>query len=56
MPHIGPGELVIILLLALIIFGPGKLPQVGRAIGESIREFKASLSGGSRSEGQDHKG
>lgn len=37
---IGMQELVIILILALIIFGPGKLPDVGKAIGKSIREFK----------------
>ncbi|MBO8127024.1 MAG: twin-arginine translocase TatA/TatE family subunit [Firmicutes bacterium] len=37
---IGMQELVIILILALIIFGPGKLPEVGKAIGKSIREFK----------------
>lgn len=45
MPHIGPMELVLIAVIALIIFGPGKLPQVGKAVGESIREFKESLSG-----------
>ncbi|MBE3598753.1 MAG: twin-arginine translocase TatA/TatE family subunit [Limnochordaceae bacterium] len=45
MPNIGPTELLVILLLALIIFGPGKLPQLGRAIGQSFREFKESVSG-----------
>lgn len=39
---IGMQELVIILILALIIFGPGKLPDVGKAIGKSIREFKTA--------------
>lgn len=43
-PHVGPMELVVILALALIIFGPGKLPQVGRAIGKAAREFKESIS------------
>lgn len=43
-PHLGFGELVVILLLALIIFGPGKLPEVGRAVGRALAEFKrASL-------------
>lgn len=37
---IGMQELIIILILALIIFGPGKLPDVGRAVGKSISEFK----------------
>ena len=44
MPNIGPTELLVILLLALIIFGPGKLPQLGRAVGQSFREFKESLN------------
>jgi len=37
---IGAGELVIILIAGLIIFGPGKLPDVGRAIGKGLREFR----------------
>ncbi len=37
---IGIPELIIILVLALIIFGPGKLPDVGKAVGRSISEFK----------------
>ncbi|MBI4212702.1 MAG: twin-arginine translocase TatA/TatE family subunit [Chloroflexi bacterium] len=40
MPSIGPTELVIILVLALIIFGAGKLSDVGGALGKSIREFR----------------
>ena len=38
--QLGPGELVVILLLALIIFGPGKLPEVGRALGKTVSEFR----------------
>lgn len=41
---IGATELIVILVLALIIFGPGKLPDVGKAIGRSIREFKRASS------------
>lgn len=37
---IGAGELIVILILALIIFGPGKLPDVGKAVGKALREFK----------------
>ncbi|KPL24491.1 MAG: hypothetical protein AMJ93_02225 [Anaerolineae bacterium SM23_84] len=37
---IGPGELLFILLLALIIFGPRRLPEIGKTLGKSIREFR----------------
>ncbi len=38
-----PGHLIIILVIALIIFGPGKLPELGSALGQGIREFKRSV-------------
>lgn len=38
--HIGTQELLIILVLALIIFGPKKLPEIGRSIGQGLRELK----------------
>ena len=44
LPNIGFPELLLILSLALIIFGPGKLPEVGRAMGKSIKEFKGAVS------------
>ncbi|MGE5617783.1 MAG: twin-arginine translocase TatA/TatE family subunit [Sphingomonadaceae bacterium] len=37
---LGPGEIFVILLLALIVFGPGKLPEIGAGIGKAIREFR----------------
>lgn len=40
--NIGPMELVILLVLVLVIFGVGRLPEVGGAIGKSLREFKKS--------------
>lgn len=40
LPNIGFQELIIILVIALLIFGPGKLPDVGKALGKSINEFK----------------
>ena len=40
MPNIGPVELIIILVIALLILGPGKLPDVGAAVGKSIKEFR----------------
>ncbi|HAM50952.1 MAG TPA: twin-arginine translocase TatA/TatE family subunit [Nitrospiraceae bacterium] len=40
-----PMHLIIILVIALIIFGPGKLPELGKGLGKSIREFKKAMSG-----------
>ena len=40
-----PMHLLIILVIALIIFGPGKLPELGSSIGKGIREFKKAISG-----------
>ena len=39
-----PMHLIIILAIALVIFGPGKLPQIGAGLGKSIKEFKKALS------------
>ena len=40
MPNIGAPELIIILVIALLILGPGKLPEVGASLGKTIREFR----------------
>jgi len=40
MPNIGIPELLLVLVIVLIIFGPKKLPEIGRAVGKSIRGFK----------------
>ena len=45
--NIGFPELVIVLVIALIVLGPKKLPDFGRSLGNGIREFKDSISGGS---------
>jgi sec-independent protein translocase protein TatA len=50
---IGPLELVVVLAIALIVLGPKKLPEVGRSIGNGMREFKESLSGERRDEDED---
>ena len=42
---VGPGELIIVLVIALIILGPKRLPEVGRSVGKGMREFKDSLNG-----------
>lgn len=44
MPSMGGPELIIILLLALVVFGAGKLPEVGSALGKGIREFRAATT------------
>lgn len=45
MPNIGPGELILILLVALIVFGPRKLPELGKSLGAGLREFRKSTQG-----------
>ena len=45
MPNVGPLELAIVLIVALIILGPKKLPDMGRSLGRSMREFKGAISG-----------
>jgi sec-independent protein translocase protein TatA len=45
MPNIGPLEIVVILIVALIVFGPKRLPELGRSAGKGIREFKNSVTG-----------
>ena len=44
MPSIGFGEILVILLIALIVFGPTRLPEMGRTIGKSLREFRRTAS------------
>lgn len=44
LPNIGPLELIIILAIALLIVGPGRLPEMGNAIGRTIREFRKASS------------
>jgi len=47
-----PTHLLFILLIVLIIFGPGKLPDLGRGLGKGIREFKDAVRGGSGGDDQ----
>jgi sec-independent protein translocase protein TatA len=42
---VGPMELVIVLVIALIVLGPKRLPEVGRSVGKGMKEFKDSISG-----------
>ncbi|MDQ3730114.1 MAG: twin-arginine translocase TatA/TatE family subunit [Solirubrobacterales bacterium] len=45
MPNIGPMEIAIVLIIALVVFGPAKLPELGRSAGKGFREFKDSVTG-----------
>jgi len=53
MPNIGPLEIAIVLIVALIIMGPKKLPDMGRSLGKGMREFKGAITGESRDESDD---
>ena len=46
----GPLEMMVILVVALLVLGPQRLPEVARSVGKGMREFKESLSGDSRDE------
>lgn len=43
MPHLGTAELVVLLVIVVLIFGVNKIPQLGKGLGEGIRNFKSSL-------------
>ncbi len=48
MPNLGVPELILILAIVVLLFGVGKLPQLGRGIGEGIRNFKQAMKDGDR--------
>jgi sec-independent protein translocase protein TatA len=50
MPNIGPMEIIGLLLLALLLFGAKRLPEIGRSLGSGMREFKDSVSGDKKPE------
>ena len=45
MPNIGPLEIIILLVIVLVIFGPKRLPELGKGLGKGMREFKDSVTG-----------
>lgn len=48
--NVGPLEIAIVLIIALIVFGPKRLPELGRSLGKGIREFRSSIGGGDEEE------
>ena len=52
LPKLGPGELVIILLIALLIFGASRLRDIGGAMGGAIRDFRSALTGADEEQGK----
>ena len=55
MPNIGPLELGLVLIVALIILGPKKLPDMGRSLGKGMREFKGAISGETHDDDRDDR-
>jgi sec-independent protein translocase protein TatA len=51
--NVGPLELVIVLVIALVILGPKRLPEVGKSIGNGMREFKDAISGNSKDDDEE---
>jgi sec-independent protein translocase protein TatA len=50
LPEVGITGLIVILIVALLVFGPKRLPEIGRSLGKGMREFKDSITGGSDDE------
>lgn len=55
-PNIGPLEIAIVLAVLLVVFGPRKLPELGRSAGQTITSFRESISGHSRTGAEDDPG
>ena len=53
MPNIGPLEIIVVLIIVLIVFGPKRLPEMGRSLGKGIREFKESITGNDKDDEPD---
>jgi sec-independent protein translocase protein TatA len=51
--NIGPLEIIVVLVIALIVFGPKRLPELGNSLGKGIREFKESVTGENKDDGGD---
>jgi sec-independent protein translocase protein TatA len=51
--NIGPLEIIVVLIIALIVFGPKRLPELGNSLGKGIREFKDSVTGENKDDDDD---
>ena len=51
--NIGPLEIIVVLIIALIVFGPKRLPELGNSLGKGIREFKDSVTGENKDDDRD---
>jgi sec-independent protein translocase protein TatA len=55
MPEIGIAGLIVILIVALLVFGPKRLPEIGRSLGRGMREFKESITGDKERDEERHR-
>ncbi|HET7484568.1 MAG TPA: twin-arginine translocase TatA/TatE family subunit [Solirubrobacterales bacterium] len=55
MPNIGPMEILVVLIIALVVFGPKRLPELGQSVGKGIREFRGSLTGDDKDKDEDQE-
>jgi sec-independent protein translocase protein TatA len=53
--NIGPLEIIVVLIIALVVFGPKRLPELGSSLGRGIREFRSTVSGEKGEEDEDVK-
>lgn len=53
--NIGPLEIIVVLIIALVVFGPKRLPELGRSLGKGIREFKGSVTGADDDDDEDER-
>jgi sec-independent protein translocase protein TatA len=51
--NIGPLEIIVVLIIALVVFGPKRLPELGNSLGRGIREFKESVTGENKDEDEE---
>jgi sec-independent protein translocase protein TatA len=52
MPNLGPGELIIVLLIVIVLFGAGRVSKLGGEFGTAIREFRKGINAGEKEEAQ----